>query len=63
MLLKLSEMRSKHTREQMHLTNEDYVLLYSYILVSTTITTELDKIIELIKELLGDISEDIFSLV
>lgn len=63
MLLKLSEMRAKSTQEQMRLTNEDYVLLYSYILVSTTISTELDKIIQLIKELLGDITEDIFSLV
>lgn len=63
MLLKLSEMRAKSTQEQMRLTNEDYVLLYSYILVSTTISTELDKIILLIKELLGDITEDIFSLV
>lgn len=63
MLLKLSAMRTKSTQEQMQLTNEDYVLLYSYILVSTTISTELDKIMLLIKELLGDITEDIFSLV
>lgn len=63
MLLKLNEMRAKSAQEQIRLTNEDYVLLYSYILVSTTISTELDKIIQLIKELLGDITEDIFSLV
>ena len=37
MLLKLSEMRSKHTSWANDLTNEDYVLLLLYILVSTTI--------------------------
>lgn len=63
MLLKLSEFRSKSSFERVDLKNEDYVLLYSYILVTSTITTELDKIILNIKELLGDISEDIFVLV
>lgn len=63
MLLKLSEFRSKSSSDHVDLTNEDYVLLYSYILVTSTITQELDKIIIQIKELLGDISEDIFLLV
>ncbi|GEQ70697.1 hypothetical protein JCM33374_g4376 [Metschnikowia sp. JCM 33374] len=63
MLLKLSEFRSKSTFERVNLKNEDYVLLYSYILVTSTITKELDKIILNIKELLGDITEDIFVLV
>lgn len=63
MLLKLSEIRSKSTNEQINLNNEDYVLLYSYILVTSTISNELDIIINLIKELLGDISEEIFLLV
>lgn len=63
MLLKLSEIRSKSATEQIQLNNEDYVLLYSYILVTSTISQELDKIIDLIKELLGDISEEIFLLV
>lgn len=63
MLLKLSEIRSKSPGKQIHLNNEDYVLLYSYILVTTTISKELDTIIHLIKELLGDIFEEIFLLV
>ena len=63
MLLKLSEFRSKSSYERVGLKNEEYVLLYSYILVTSTITKELDRIILNIKELLGDISEDIFVLV
>lgn len=63
MLFKLSEIRSKSLSEQVHLTNEDYVLLYSYILVTSTITKELDRIVELIKDLLGNISEEVFLLV
>ncbi|OBA19887.1 hypothetical protein METBIDRAFT_79224 [Metschnikowia bicuspidata var. bicuspidata NRRL YB-4993] len=63
MLLKLSEFRSRKNFDRISLKNEDYVLLYSYILVTSTITKELDKIILNIKELLGDISEDIFMLV
>lgn len=62
MLLKLSEFRIKSV-EQIDLTNEDYVLLYSYILVTSTIARELDNILLQIKDLLGDISEDIFLLV
>lgn len=62
MLLKLSEIRSKPT-DQFLLNNEDYVLLYSYILVTTTISNELDAMLNVIKELLGDISEEIFLLV
>lgn len=63
LLLKLSEIRAKSATEQVELNNEDYVLLYSYILVTTTISIELDKILDLIKVLLGDISEEIFLLV
>lgn len=63
MLLKLSEIRSRAVSENLSLTNEDYVLLYSYLLVTSTITRELDKIIELIKKLLGGFSEEIFYLV
>lgn len=62
LLNKLNEIRSK-SNEQVKLTNEDYVLLYSYILVTSTITRELDEIIGLIKDLLGDISEEVFQLV
>lgn len=63
MLLKLSEVRSKSVSESVKLTNEDYVLLYSYLLVTSTITKELDKMVELIKQLLGGFSEEIFYLV
>lgn len=63
MLLKLSEIRSNSASKKIQLNNEDYVLLYLYILVTSTITNELDKIIALIKDLLGDISEEIFLLV
>ncbi|KAF3992589.1 hypothetical protein FT663_02242 [Candidozyma haemuli var. vulneris] len=63
MLLKLSEVRSKSVSENLKLSNEDYVLLYSYLLVTSTITKELDRIIELIKQLLGGFSEEIFYLV
>lgn len=62
MLLKLSEIRSKPS-DQFQLNNEDYVLLYSYILVTNKISNELDTMIVLIKDLLGDISEEIFLLV
>ncbi|PVH14562.1 uncharacterized protein CXQ87_002706 [Candidozyma duobushaemuli] len=63
MLLKLSEVRSKSVSESVKLNNEDYVLLYSYLLVTSTITEELDKMVELIKQLLGGFSEEIFYLV
>lgn len=65
MLYKLNEIRSKSNdlHKDMELSNEDYVLLYSYILVSSTIVRELDKIIEVIKQLLGDINEEMFQLV
>ncbi|EGV63040.1 hypothetical protein CANTEDRAFT_122733 [Yamadazyma tenuis ATCC 10573] len=63
LLYKLSEVRSNSVNDSVVLCNEDYVLLYSYILVTSTITQELDKIIEVIKQLMGDISEDMFQLV
>lgn len=63
MLLKLSEVRSKSMSDDLQLSNEDYVLLYSYLLVTSTITKELDQILKLIKKLLGGFSEEIFYLV
>lgn len=63
MLLKLSEVRSQRDNGNISLSNEDYVLLYSYLLVTSTITNELDNIFELIKQLLGGFSEEIFYLV
>lgn len=63
MLLKLSEVRSKSMNDDLQLSNEDYVLLYSYLLVTSTITKELDQILKLIKKLLGGFSEEIFYLV
>ncbi|CUM67837.1 uncharacterized protein PRCAT00005545001 [Priceomyces carsonii] len=61
MLVKLNDIRSLHSTDII-LTNEDYVLLYSYILVSTTISYELEKITQLIQKLFGDVSEDVFQL-
>lgn len=61
MLLKLSETRNR-SNPDMALKNEDYVLLYSYTSVASIIAEELDKIISLIKDLLGDISEEAFEL-
>lgn len=66
LLYKLHEFRTKSSFDSdtsTSLTNEDYVLLYSYILVTSAITSGLDEIIELIKDLLGDVNEEIFQLV
>lgn len=64
MLYKLSEIRNRNTdRNEVVLTNNDFILLYSYILVTSSITAELDTLIDLIKELLGDITADNFELV
>lgn len=64
LLYKLNEFRSNSAGTlDTNLTNEDYVLLYTYILVTSTITRELDETILLVKELLGDVDEDIFQLV
>lgn len=59
MLFKLSEIR---TQSEHVLTNDDYVLLYLYILVTNTITLELDRIAGLVRELLGNVSEEMFLL-
>lgn len=64
MLYKLSEIRNRNTdKNEVVLTNNDFILLYSYILVTSSITAELDTLIDLIKELLGDITADNFELV
>lgn len=64
MLFKLSEIRSNGAiKKDLTLTNEDYVLLYSYILVTNKISLELDRILELVRDLIGDIDEEIFELV
>lgn len=61
MLYKLSEIRSCHTdNSELTLKDEDYFLLYSYTLVTSAISEELHIIIELIKELLGELTEDMF---
>lgn len=60
MLVKLNNIRRM---KETILTTEDYVLLYSYILVTNAITNELDNIIGCIKVLFGDISEELFQLV
>ncbi|CUM54934.1 unnamed protein product [Debaryomyces tyrocola] len=64
MLYKLSEIRSYNaTESELALKNEDYFLLYSYTLVTSSISEELHKIVEIIKELLGELSEDMFQFV
>lgn len=63
LLLKLSEFRTESRQNQIKLSNKDYCRLYSYILVTSVITNELDKILELNSALLGHITEDIFRLV
>lgn len=63
LLYKLSEIRANSGTSSLVLNSEDYVLLYSYILVTNIITQELDSIISVIKQLTGDISEDMFQLV
>ena len=62
MLYKLSNIRQQQ-EEELVLKNADFILLYSYILVATTIAEQLDRIMVQLKELLGEISEDIFQLV
>lgn len=62
MLFKLNEVRNVND-VHLTLTNEDYVLLYSYILVTNRISLELDKMLILVKDLLGEINEEIFELV
>lgn len=57
MLAKLNNIRSYEI-----LNNEDVVLLYSYILVTTTIAEELDKIIDLVGILFGLVTEETFEL-
>lgn len=63
LLIKLNDIKVKSITEDVHLNNEDYVLLYTYILVTSTITGELDRIIENIKHLLGNFDEELFFLV
>ncbi|KAK6457543.1 Fusaric acid resistance protein-like-domain-containing protein [Scheffersomyces xylosifermentans] len=64
MLFKLSEVRDSVVQKpELSLTNNDFILLYSYILVASSITEQLDNIMELLRELLGDVSEEIFQLV
>jgi len=63
MLYKLSEIRSQIAETpNLAISNEDFILLYSYILVTSSITEQLDNISYQIRHLLGDVSEDIFQL-
>ncbi|ANZ77101.1 BA75_04157T0 [Komagataella pastoris] len=65
MLAKLSEIRHRVTKDNensMYLTNQDFVLLYSYILVTSTITEELDKIIADVIDLFGIVTEETFDI-
>ncbi|EGW34691.1 uncharacterized protein SPAPADRAFT_53121 [Spathaspora passalidarum NRRL Y-27907] len=64
MLYKLNQIRNKSILDDdMNLKNTDFILLYSYILVASTIAQRLDSILIQIKELLGEIAEEKFVLV
>lgn len=65
MLNKLSEIRINSLSEShLKLKNSDYVLLYSYILVTSAISLELDKIIVLVQQLVGQtITDEVLQLV
>ncbi|RLV92701.1 hypothetical protein JA1_003040 [Spathaspora sp. JA1] len=64
MLFKLNQVRNKVLEnDELNLKNTDFILLYSYILVASTITQRLDSILIQIKELLGEIAEEKFVLV
>jgi len=56
-MVKLGEIR-----HQKLLSNEDYVLLYSYVLVSNVITRELNKIINLLGDLYGLVDQETFEI-
>ncbi|RCK61022.1 Uncharacterized protein C26F1.08c [Candida viswanathii] len=62
MLYKLSDVRRQQDNGLV-LKNADFILLYSYILVATTISEQLDKIMTQTKVLLGEINEEKFQLV
>ncbi|KAI5966345.1 uncharacterized protein KGF55_000654 [Candida pseudojiufengensis] len=62
LLYKLSEIRQQQD-SGIKLRNTDFIWLYSYILVATTISEQLDNIMANIKDLLGEISEEKFQLV
>lgn len=56
-MVKLGEIRRKKL-----LSNEDYVLMYSYVLVSNVITKELNKIINLLGDLYGLVDKETFEI-
>ncbi|KAI5955763.1 hypothetical protein KGF54_001265 [Candida jiufengensis] len=62
LLYKLSEIRQQQDTG-LKLRNTDFIWLYSYILVASSISEQLDNIMVNIKDLLGEISEDKFQLV
>ncbi|KAK6201332.1 Fusaric acid resistance protein-like-domain-containing protein [Scheffersomyces amazonensis] len=67
MLYKLSEVRRKISEQpDLSLSNTDFILMYSYILVASSITEQLDNIINHLVHLHladGHLSEDMFQLV
>ncbi|GME66985.1 unnamed protein product [[Candida] boidinii] len=58
MLIKLGEIRDRNYAAKELLKNEDYIYLYSYILVSNSITNELDVLLKSVAELYGRLSQD-----
>ncbi|GMF03630.1 unnamed protein product [[Candida] boidinii] len=58
MLIKLGEIRDRKYTAKELLKNEDYIYLYSYILVSNSITNELDVLLKSVAELYGRLSQD-----
>ncbi|KAG7709269.1 hypothetical protein KL914_001659 [Ogataea haglerorum] len=62
MLAKLSEIRKRSTSEKQVLSDEDFVLLYTYNLVTNSITNELDVLLGLVADLYGRVSEETLEL-
>ncbi|KAG7884172.1 hypothetical protein KL938_002044 [Ogataea parapolymorpha] len=62
MLAKMSEIRKRSTSEKQVLSDEDFVLLYTYNLVTNSITNELDVLLGLVADLYGRVSEETLEL-
>lgn len=66
MLVKLNDYRSECIRKTRNsdepIDEEDFVLFYTYILVTVTITEELSKISQVVQELFGIVEDEMFQV-